>query len=239
MLENHLLRRLFKGLTLVLLLYIVLAGFTRTLPPVGTLEQSSRNLFFHVPMWFSMYLMMLLSLVWSICQLRTDRVDYDIKAREAASIGVFFGLMGLLTGMVWSRVTWGEALPASDPYAWWAWDPKQTMALAAVLIYLAYFVLRSSVEDPRKRARLSAVYNVFAAAALFPLTYIIPRTVPSLHPGGADGNPINFKDSGIEYRFVFYPAIIAFMFLGLWLLELRVRQARLQHRLDDKQSTSH
>jgi heme exporter protein C len=222
---------LFKGFTLLLVLYVVVAGLTRTLPQVSTLGQTSRNLFFHVPMWFSMYLMMLLSLVWSIRYLLRDDADLDLKAREAARMGVFFGLLGLTTGMVWSRVTWGELLPASDPYAWWAWDPKQTMALAAVLIYLAYFILRSSVEEPRKRARLSAVYNVFAAAALFPLTYIIPRTVPSLHPGGADGNPINFRDSGIEYRLVFYPAVIAFMLLGLWVLELRVRKGRIQRQL--------
>jgi len=231
MLESPRLRWLFKGVTLLLVLYVVIAGLTRTLPQVSTLGQTSRNLFFHVPMWFSMYLMMLLSLVWSIRYLLRDDADLDLKAREAARMGVFFGLLGLTTGMVWSRVTWGELLPASDPYAWWAWDPKQTMALAAVLIYLAYFILRSSVEEPRKRARLSAVYNVFAAAALFPLTYIIPRTVPSLHPGGADGNPINFRDSGIEYRFVFYPAVIAFMLLGLWVLELRVRQGRIQRHL--------
>jgi len=228
MLESPLLRRMYKTLALLLLGYVVLAGLLSPLPDIG-IQQSSRNLFFHVPMWFSMYLMMALSVLWSLLYLHNGKPGTDHRAREAALMGVVFGLLGLSTGIIWSRVTWNQAIPATDPAAWWGWDPKQTGALIAVLLYLAYFVLRGSVEVPRQRARLAAVYNVFAAAGLIPLSLIIPRMLGGLHPG-ADGQTELFDKESLSnaYRLIFYPAIVAFMLLGLWVMELRVRLGRLE-----------
>lgn len=215
--------------TVVLLTYALAYGLLASLPRLVNLGQTSRNLFYHVPMWFSMYLLMAVSLAASLMYLRKARLDYDRVAREAAAVGVFFGLMGLATGIIWSRVTWGALMPDSSFAAWWSWDPKQTFALAAVLVYAAYFLLRSSVDDETKRARLAAVYNLFAAASLVPLTLIIPRALGGLHPGGADGSPVfDAKDVSNEYRLIFYPAILGFMSLGLWMTELRYRAARLR-----------
>jgi heme exporter protein C len=119
-------------------------------------------------------------------------------------------------------------MPDTNFAAWWSWDPKQTFALAAIIVYAAYFLLRSSVDDENKRARLAAVYNIFAASSLVPLTLIIPRALGGLHPGGVDGSPVfDAKDVSNEYRLVFYPAIVGFMCLGLWLTELRVRMAAI------------
>lgn len=208
----------------LLLTFALVYGLTVPLPRLVNLGQTSRNLFYHVPMWFTMYLMMALSLWGSLQYLRKGRPSDDQLAAESAKVGVFFGLLGLVTGILWSRVTWGSLLPDGNFAAWWSWDPKQTFALAAVLVYAAYFLLRSSVDDDRKRARLAAVYNLFAAASLVPLTLIIPRALGGLHPGGADGSPVfDTKDVSNEYRMVFYPAIVGFMCLGLWLVELRVR----------------
>jgi len=219
----------YKVLGLILLAYTLVAGLLLTLPRVPGLEQSSRAIFFHLPMWFGMYVMMLLSLVWSVQYLRTGRAQTDLKAREAAVMGVVFGVLGLLTGSLWSRVTWGAALPDTDPSAWWVWDPKQTLALIAVLLYVAYLVLRNAVEQPSKRGKLAAVYNVFATATIFPLTYIVPRQLQSLHPG-AEGANVDFS---AEYRLVLYPAFVGFLMLGIWIWELRVRQARLRHQLTE------
>lgn len=228
MLENPTARRVYKALCLLLLGYALIAGLSLRLPDIG-IGQSARNLFYHVPMWFSMYLLMGLSLWWSLRYLLSSRLDFDRKARAAALVGVLFGCLGLVTGMLWSRVTWGEALPGTDPAAYWVWDPKQTGALAAVLLYLAYFVLRSAVERARPRAKLAAVYNLFAAAALVPLSLIIPRMLGGLHPGAAGDTDLFPKgDVTDAYQRVFYPAILGWMLLGLWLLELRVRLARLE-----------
>lgn len=232
MVENRYLRWLYKGLAIGLLSYAFTVGLLRTLPRVGELGQTSRNLFYHVPMWFTMYLVMFVSLFYTLRYLRTLRVEDDIKARVAAQIGILFGLVGLFTGIVWSRVTWGALYPDSEPLAWWSWDPKQTFALAAILMYVAYFLLRSSVDDPQKRARVAAVYNVFAGASLIPLTLIIPRMLGGQHPGAGGGGPLfDSKDMSDEYRLVFYPAIIGFMMLSLWLLELRARTEILREQL--------
>jgi len=96
------------------------------------------------------------------------------------------------------------------------------------LIYGAYFVLRGSFNDMDKKARISAVYNIFAFAMLFPSIWIIPRLVGSLHPGapGSDtGNPaLNAqKDLDATMRMVFYPAVIGWTLVGVWLANLRIR----------------
>lgn len=161
--------------------------------------------------------------------------EWDIKSREAAWMGIFFGCLGLLTGSVWSRVTWSELLPDTDPSAWWPWfDPKPTAAAIAVLVYLAYFVFRASMPNQTQRARLSAAYNIFAAASLVPLTLILPRILGGLHPGSEGGPVFNAKDISNQYRIVFYPAILGFMLLGLWLTELRVRIARAHEMQQEK-----
>ncbi|WP_315816879.1 hypothetical protein [Paraflavitalea speifideaquila] len=53
----------------------------------------------------------------------------------------------------------------------------------ALLIYLAYFVLRNSMTDLDKRGRVAAVYNIFAYFIYIPMILILPRLVESLHPG--------------------------------------------------------
>ena len=234
MLDSPRFRLFYKSLAVLLLGYALVAGLLIGVPDIGgNLRHTSRNLFYHVPMWFTMYAMMGVSLWQSVHVLRAGRadtaaLDADRIAAEAARLGIFFGCLGLVTGMTWARVTWGELLRDTDPTAYWSWDPKQTGALVAVLAYLAYFLLRGSVDGAGQRARLAAVYNVFAAAALVPLTLIIPRQLESLHPG-AEGSPVfNSADIAPTYRLVFYPAILGFICLALWLLELRVRLRRLE-----------
>jgi heme exporter protein C len=99
-------------------------------------------------------------------------------------------------------------------------------AAIALLIYFAYLVLRDSISDIDKKARISAVYNIFAFAFLFPSIWIIPRLLPSLHPGGegSEGNPaLNFRDLSPQMRYVFYPASIAWTLLGVWIATLKAR----------------
>ncbi|MCZ2355417.1 MAG: cytochrome c biogenesis protein CcsA [Bacteroidia bacterium] len=230
-------RIFYKALCLILLLYALVVGLTKTLPDIGgNIQQSSRNLFYHVPMWFTMYLMMFFSWIFSVLYLWKRFLWLDRVASEAATVGIFFGMLGLSTGIVWSRVTWGELLPDFDTDAWWIWDPKQTLALASVLMYGAYLFLRSSMDDSRKKALVSGIYNMFAFVNLIPLTYIIPKLVGGLHPGTSETAPVfSAKGIGESYRLVFYPAIIGFMLLGCWILELRIRTQQIKTYLLEKQ----
>jgi heme exporter protein C len=217
------LRNGYKYLGILLVSIGLCIGLLGTFPRVGDLGQTSRNLFFHVPMWFSMYLMMLYSVIASIRYLRTGDINRDLYAKEAAGVGVLFGMMGLTTGIVWSRVTWGQLLPDDNPSAWWFWDPQQTMAVVAIMIYLAYFVLRSAIDENNKRAQISAVYNIFAAFSLIPLTIIVPRAIGGLHPGSDNSPVFDSRSMSNDYRFVFYPTVLGFMLLGTWLVNLRWR----------------
>lgn len=220
-----------KILCVILLLYVGSVGFLVKVPnPPGVpLQQSIRNLFFHVPMWICMNILFFVSLVYAIQYLRSPKPVYDIYSLEFARTGVVFGVLGLLTGAVWAKYQWG---------AWWSSDPKQNGAAIALLIYFAYFVLRGSLNDDEKKARIGAVYNIFAFFMLFPSIWILPRLTESLHPGGmgSEGNPgLNPKDSSFAMRMVMYPAFIGWTLLGVWLATLRVRyQILVQKKLENE-----
>lgn len=230
------LRFLVAILAMGLLGYSIFRGFTITLPDRGgILGQTARNLFYHVPMWFGMLIMGYTSVVYAIKYLNKGRMKDDIAAREAANLTIFFGILGLVTGSIWSRVTWGEAIPASNFSAWWAWDPKQTMAMICVLIYFGYFLLRRSFDEEVQRAKISSVFNIFAAASIYPLLYVLPKAMDGLHPGSADGeySDITMFDLSAEFYSVFWPAVFGFIFLAAWLLDVRVRIARAQYRKEE------
>jgi heme exporter protein C len=213
-----------KILAVVLLLYTFTAGFLIKVPLIGNLDQTIRNLFFHVPMWFGQMALLLVSMIFSIRYLRTGNLLDDIKAREFARTGIIFGLLGLITGAIWATYTWGEP---------WSNDPKQIAVAIALLIYLAYFVLRNSMPDMDKRARVSSVYNIFSFFIYIPLLYILPRLVESLHPGGqgVEGNPaMSGRDLDPTMRMVFWPAVIGWTLLGVWITTLIIRISKLKEK---------
>jgi heme exporter protein C len=191
-------------------------------PFLNILEETIRNLFFHVPMWFGMMLLLLVSAIYSIRYLMKPQEEYlDIAARSFAAIGLLYGILGILTGAWWARFTWG---------AWWSWDVKQNTSAVALLIYMAYFVLRGSFDDFDKQARVSAIYNIFAFATLIPLLYIVPRMVDSLHPG-MGGNPaFSSYDLDNTLRLVFYPSILAWILLGVWLAQINIHMLKLRSK---------
>ncbi len=199
--------------------YVIIYGFLMEVPKLSILNETIRNLFFHVAIWFAMFILLIVSMVYSIKYLKTSKIEVDIKASEFATMGIVFGLLGVATGSVWAKFTWGD---------WWVNDPKLNATTIALLIYLAYFVLRSSIEDPHQKGRISAVYNVFAFAAAVPLIFILPRLTDSLHPGNG-GNPgFSAYDLDNNLRTVFYPAIIGWTLLGIWFASLRIRIKKIQ-----------
>jgi heme exporter protein C len=204
-----------KILSVLLLLYTFIAGFLGGVPVKPILNETIRNLYFHVAMWFSMMIFFITSVVYSIKYLRTNNIRFDIYAVEFAKAGIVFGSLGLITGSIWARFTWG---------AFWSNDPKQIGAAIALLIYLAYFVLRNSMTDIDKRSRIGAVYNIFAFAMLFPTIWIIPRLVESLHPGGMGNPAFDTHDVDSRMRVIFwFGAIPGWTLLGTWITTIRIR----------------
>ena len=207
----------------LLVFYAIIGGMLMPVPKLDILEQSIRNLYYHVPMWFGMILLLLASAINAVKYLRTSDVRFDIRSEQQARMGIVFGIMGLVTGMVWAKNTWG---------AYWTNDPKLNSAAIGMLMYLAYTVLRGSMEDDEKRARVSAVYNLFSFPVFVVLIFILPRLTDSLHPGNG-GNPgFNSYDLDSRLRMVFYPAVIGWTLIGFWIAQLYSRIEQLKKQND-------
>jgi heme exporter protein C len=216
-----------KLLCMVFLFFTFIAGFLVKVPHIGNLYESIRNFFFHVPMWFGQMALLTFSLAYSVSYLRTQNIKHDIYASEFAKTGIIFGILGLGTGAIWATYTWGEP---------WSNDPKQIAAAIAVLIYLAYIVLRGSMNDIDKKARVSAVYNIFAYFIYIPLIMILPRMVQSLHPGGMEGakgggNPaLGGASLDAKMEMIFWPAVTGWILLGIWISNLKIRLSLLANK---------
>lgn len=229
--KNYMYKSWWKILCVILLLYTVIGGFLMKAPYMEELGETVRNLYFHVCMWFTMMFMFSFSVVHSILYLRTFNIKYDIYSRQFAVVGIVFGLLGYATGIIWMSYTWADPNNPSTSFSTVAREPKLIGAAIALLIYFAYLVLRDSISDMDKKARISAVYNIFAYAMLFPSIWIIPRILPSLHPGGKEGNPaMDFRDTSGTMQIVFYPAIIGWFLLGLWITTIRIRIGLLKEK---------
>ena len=216
-------RNWWKGLCVILLSYAYTAGLLTPVPRLAILNESIRNLYFHVPMWFGMTLMLIVSFVASIRYLSKSKPGDDFLAVESANTGMLYGTLGILTGMIWAKFTWGQPWPA---------DPKLNSAAVGMLLYCAYFVLRSSITDDQQRARVSAIYNIFAFPAFLALIYIIPRLTDSLHPGNG-GNPgFNSYDRDRNMNVIFYSANIGVILLAVWITSLRVRLRKVEDHLN-------
>jgi len=215
-----------KILSVLLILYTLVWGLLNPVPRLDILNETIRNVYFHVPIWFAMLFQMGYSVVFAVKQLANHDIQSDLISNQAAQTGLFLSIPGLLTGCMWAKFTWGT---------WWTFeDPKLNGVAIAVLIYLAYFILRSSIIDELKRARIAAVYNIFAFVMMFVFIMILPRLTDSLHPGNG-GNPAFGKyDLDSNMRTVFYPAVIGWILFSLWILDVKKRIARLAYQKNEE-----
>jgi heme exporter protein C len=222
-----------KILCIVLLVYTITGGLLMEVPRVRILNETIRNLYFHVCMWFAMMILFTVSVVHAVRYLRSNSLKYDILSRQYAVVGILLGVLGYITGAIWASATWTDPNnSAAASFGAIAREPKLIGAAIALLIYAAYLVLRDSIQDVDKKARIAAVYNIFAFAFLFPSIWIIPRLLPSLHPGSeGSGNPaLDYKGLDARMRAVFYPAVLGWTLLGVWIVSLKVRLALLKEK---------
>ena len=115
-----------KILASVLVLYSIIGGFLFEVPHLPILHESIRNLYFHVPMWFTMIILYSVSVIFSIRYLGSGNENHDLIAVEFVNVGVIFGFFGLITGMIWANFTWGEP---------WPDDPKLNSSAISTLMY--------------------------------------------------------------------------------------------------------
>jgi heme exporter protein C len=204
---------------------LIAANPLLTLPFIPQLEERARNLYFHVPMSWVAMLAYILAMFYGFRYLKTRNQYYDICASAAAGLGTLFTLLATLTGAIWSKFNWGS---------FWNWDPRQTSIFILLLMYGAYFALRQAIDNDDRRARLSAVYVIFAVVPAVFLMFIMPRIMDGLHPGaGSDGSvgPIlstKKEELNLIKQIIFSLAFGAFTLLFFWMHSLQVRISTMQ-----------
>lgn len=215
----------YKITSVILILYTLVWGMLGPVPQLDILNETIRNVYYHVPIWFAMLFQMGVSVFYSAKYLRTQDATNETVAYNAALVGIMFSIPGMITGSLWAKYTWGT---------WWTFqDPKLNGVAIGILMYLIYFILRASIVQEMAKARVSSVFNIFAFVMLVLFIMIFPRLTDSLHPGNG-GNPAFGKyDMNNHMRMVFYPAVIGWVCFSGWILNLLNRISTIKNKLND------
>ncbi|MBI5403934.1 MAG: cytochrome c biogenesis protein CcsA [Ignavibacteriae bacterium] len=214
---------LLKYLIFIIITGVLIAGILLPIPFIPALGDKARIIYLHVPMSWIAVLAFLMSMIYSIGYLKSRDLNKDIVAYSSAEIGFLFSILATVTGSLWAKFNWGS---------FWNWDPRETSIFILLLIYGAYFSLRSAIENPEQKAKLSSVYSIIAFVTVPFFIFIMPRIVESLHPedtivnseGKINMNPVMFT--------IFMSSLAGFTMFYFWLLNLKVRVERLNHKSD-------
>ncbi|HHB91230.1 MAG TPA: cytochrome C assembly protein [Anaerolineae bacterium] len=187
------------------------------------IRPAQRIIYFHVPSAWSSMLAFFVAFIASILYLITKRVRWDIWARSASELGIAFTIAAIISGSMWAKPAWNT---------YWTWDPRLTTYTIVLLLYIAYFMLRGAIDEPSRRARLAAVYGIFAFLSV-PLTFMSIRWWNTIHPVIVD-NPENPNKFGLgpNMRITFMFTNIAFLILFVTLLANRISLGWAEERLD-------
>jgi heme exporter protein C len=196
---------------------IIVAAFLYAGAATGFPGQTSRILFFHVPQAWIATVAFLLAMIASCIYLAKRSIKRDHLASSAAELGLLFCILATATGSIFAKATWGS---------FWNWDPRETSIVILLMIYGAYFALRSAVPDPEKRRVFAAVYTILAFVTVPFLVFVVPRITASLHPE----NTMNPAKPGMDPKTlkVFLGSLLAYTGLFVWMLRLKMRVLRLE-----------
>lgn len=198
---------------------VIVASFLY-MPSTQGLGDTGRIIIYHVPTAWIAVLAYLMAMVNSIGYLRKNDISLDRQAQINAELGTIFCTISTVTGAIWSKGAWGW---------YWNWDPRQTSIFVLLLIYGAYFVLRSSITDSDRRARLSAVYAILAFITVPFLIFVIPRAYSSLHPDLIN-IPQRSLDMDRKMLQVFLSSLAGFTGLYVWMYKVQVRLENLLYK---------
>ena len=216
--------KILDAVTLILLLIAtIMVFFYAPLEAVMGLVQ--KVFYFHVAAGWVGMLSFMVAAFAGVAYLRTSHRKWDIVGLAAVEIGMVFAFINIVTGSIWARPIWNT---------WWTWDPRLTTATIMMLIYAAYLMLRSGIEEPDRRARFGAVYAIIGFLSV-PLTFFSARLFRTIHPivigtnqPGAEGA---FDMTGtMLVTFLF--SLLTFTFIFADLLWRRIRLGRLADKVE-------
>ena len=186
-------------------------------PPDAVQGDVQRLMYVHVPAAWLAYLSFLVVFVASVAYLRTGRIRWDRIAAASAEIGVLFTALAIALGALWGKPVWGT---------WWTWDPRLTTTAVLLLIYLGYLAVRRITDDPKRRARWSAVLGIVGFVDV-PIVHLSVVWWRSLHQG-----PTVLRLGGPEIHGSMLAALLvgvaAFTLAYAYLMTLRLRVGRLE-----------
>lgn len=194
------------------------------IPFIPGLGDKARIIYLHVPMSWIAVLAFLTSMIYAIRYLRTRNNELDIKAYSAAEIGFMFCILATVTGSLWAKFNWGS---------FWNWDPRETSIFILLLIYGAYFSLRSAIENQEQKAKLSSVYSIIAAVTVPFFIFIMPRIVESLHPSDTIVNSQGKITMNPVMLTIFLTSLAGFTLLFFWILDIKTRVEKLHLKIEN------
>jgi len=208
---------LLKIITGILITLVIVFAFLSP-PPQKQLGEVSRIFYFHVPLAWVSVLAFFVSMVNGILYLKNQKTENDLKAEASARLGFTFCFLALISGSVFAKYSWGT---------FWNWDPRETSIFILILIYGAYFALRSAIDAEKRKASFSSVYSILAFTTVPFLVFIVPRVFQSLHPTDT------IVDSGLKFQLppklliIFLGSLLGFSLLFLWIYKLESTMIRI------------
>jgi heme exporter protein C len=221
-------QKILYGLCLaaVLLLARNLAVMLLVLPDEAAQGAIYRIIFFHVPAAWTAFVGFFTALVASVIYLTSKNLRYDALAVAVTEVGLAFATANLVTGMIWGRIIWG---------IWWTWDPRLTSMLVCWLLYAGYLMLRRAVEEPTQRAKVAAVFSIFAFADV-PIVWFSIKWWRTQHP-----QPVVWAGGSMDpsmWQMLFLNWVPLLLLFGV-LAALRMRQEQAQRELDALRRQAH
>ena len=184
---------------------------------------SQKIFYFHMPVAITSFIALGFGCYYAVRFLMTKNQRFDTCSRICLEIALLFVVLTMITGEMWTRFEWG---------VWWSWEPRLTTYLILMLIVIAYFVLRSSVDEPERRATFAAVVAIIATIDV-PICFMITRLIPSsIHP-------VVLREGGMSPEMGMCVGLCALgmMLVGFVLYRTRFNQVRLTQRVEALKET--
>ena len=216
---NERLRILFFSLSVVFVISAIYLAFIYA-PTHDVMGDVQRIFYFHVASAWVSYVAFGVTFIASLLYLKNQDLKWDGVAYNSAEIGVIFCALGIITGAIWGKASWGT---------FWIWeDFKLFMTLVLLLVFIAYLALRANVKQKVDKARLSAVFGIIGAVCV-PLSFAANRIWEQYHPTVI----VTTRGSLQSSMYVaFGVALIAFSCLYVYLMLEKLHLDGLREQVD-------